>query len=246
MQRWATQQGGFWDQQKWLSGDFNNDGRDDMANVFNDNGKTSIDVHLSNVDNSFSIARWETQAGGFWDTQKWLSGDFDGDGVADLSNIFKDQYQATIDIHTVETTTDIINAGAGNDIVTDLTGINIINLGDGNDAAISGSGNDVIDGGNGNDYITGGLGVDLLTGGAGNDSFIYNSLEDSSINNSDQIQDFEQGNDQIDLSQIAEINSINDLEITTQNGHTIIKDKDSDFAINLVGSFALEEGDFGF
>jgi Ca2+-binding RTX toxin-like protein len=85
-----------------------------------------------------------------------------------------------------------------------------------------------------------------LTGGAGNDSFIYNSLEDSSINNSDQIQDFEQGNDQIDLSQIAEINSINDLEITTQNGHTIIKDKDSDFAINLVGSFALEEGDFGF
>jgi hypothetical protein len=52
--------------------------------------------------------------------------------------------------------------------------------------------------------------------------------------------------DNIDLSQIAEITSINDLEITTQNGHTIVKDQNSDFAIDLVGMFNLEEGDFGF
>jgi len=96
--RWATQQGGFWDAQKWLAGDFNGDGRTDLANVFNDNGLASIDVHLS-TGSSFGIARWATQQGGFWDAQKWLAGDFNGDGRADLANVFNDNNLASIDVH---------------------------------------------------------------------------------------------------------------------------------------------------
>jgi hypothetical protein len=45
MQRWATRQGGFWDAQQWLAGDFNGDGKDDVAKAFNQGGLGSIDVH---------------------------------------------------------------------------------------------------------------------------------------------------------------------------------------------------------
>ncbi|WP_445635478.1 Peptidase S8/S53 domain-containing protein [Nostoc sp. DSM 114161] len=96
--RWATQQGGFSNDQKWLAGDFNGDGRDDLANVFNDTNQASIDVHLSNG-NSLEIARWATAQGGFWNEQKWLAGDFNGDGQDDLANVFNDTNQASIDVH---------------------------------------------------------------------------------------------------------------------------------------------------
>jgi Subtilase family len=96
--RWANQQGGFGNEQKWLAGDFNGDGIDDLANVFNDSGKASIDVHLSNG-NSFINERWATQQGGFWNNQKWLVGDFNGDGRDDLAKVFNESNQASIDVH---------------------------------------------------------------------------------------------------------------------------------------------------
>ncbi|MBC1236330.1 S8 family serine peptidase [Nostoc sp. 2RC] len=98
-QRWATQQGGFWNEQKWLAGDFNSDGQDDLANVFNEANQASIDVHLSNG-NSFTNQRWATQQDGFWNEQKWLAGDFNGDGKDDLANVFNEANQASIDVHS--------------------------------------------------------------------------------------------------------------------------------------------------
>ncbi|MCF2147559.1 S8 family serine peptidase [Desmonostoc muscorum LEGE 12446] len=98
MQRWATKQGGFWNAQKWLAGDFNGDGRDDFANVFNDNGLGSIDVYLSN-NGSFTIGRWATGQGGFWNEQKWVVGDFNGDGLDEVAKVFNDKNQASIDVH---------------------------------------------------------------------------------------------------------------------------------------------------
>jgi 2',3'-cyclic-nucleotide 2'-phosphodiesterase (5'-nucleotidase family) len=98
MQRWATQQGGFWDQQQWLTGDFNGDGKDDVAKAFNDNGLASVDVHLSNG-SSFAIQRWATGQGAFWDQQQWLVGDFNGDGFDDVAKAFNDNGLASIDVH---------------------------------------------------------------------------------------------------------------------------------------------------
>ncbi len=98
-QRWATQQGGFWNEQKWLAGDFNSDGQDDLGNVFNEANQASIDVHLSNG-NSFTNQRWATQQGGFWNEQKWLAGDFNGDGKDDLANVFNEANQVSIDVHS--------------------------------------------------------------------------------------------------------------------------------------------------
>jgi len=98
MERWATRQGGFWDAQQWLAGDFNGDGKDDMAKAFTDGGLASIDAHLSNG-SSFNIQRWATRQGGFWDAQQWLAGDFNGDGKDDMAKAFNDNGLASMDVH---------------------------------------------------------------------------------------------------------------------------------------------------
>jgi len=98
LQRWATQQGGFWDTQQWLAADFNGDGKTDLAKVFDDGGLISIDAHIS-TGSSFSTQRWATQQGELRDPQQWLAGDFDGDGKADLASITSDGGQISIDAH---------------------------------------------------------------------------------------------------------------------------------------------------
>lgn len=98
MERWVSQQGSFITGAKWLAGDFDGDGRTDLAAVYNDLASASIDVWLS-MGSTFVRQRWATRQGGFWDTQKWFAGDFDGDGHADLANVFNDQNQIAIDVH---------------------------------------------------------------------------------------------------------------------------------------------------
>ena len=98
MQRWATGQGGFWNAQKWLAGDFNGDGKDDVAKAFDQGGLGTVDVHVSNG-SSFSMQRWATGQGWFWDAQKWVVGDFNGDGKDDLAKAFTDGGLASIDVH---------------------------------------------------------------------------------------------------------------------------------------------------
>lgn len=107
-------------------------------------------------------------------------------------------------------------------------------------------GNDTIEGSGGSDKINGGLGQDILIGGSGADSFDFSSLSDSSISSMDKIEDFEQGLDKIDLSQIDSDISFESLEFSNINGHTIIKDKGSDFAIDLKGQFDMHKADFIF
>lgn len=97
MSRWVTRQGNFWDKQQWLCGDFNGDGKCDMAKVFIDNGYTNVDVHISK-NGTFEMQRWVTQEGGFWDEQKWISGDFNGDGKCDIAMVFKVDGYTSIDI----------------------------------------------------------------------------------------------------------------------------------------------------
>jgi hypothetical protein len=98
MQRWATRQGGFWDAQQWLAGDFNGDGKDDVAKSFNEGGLASVDVHVSNG-SSFTMQRWTTRQGGFWDAQQWVVGDFNGDGKDDVAKSFSEDGLASVDVH---------------------------------------------------------------------------------------------------------------------------------------------------
>ncbi|WP_108808737.1 M12 family metallopeptidase [Aquimarina spinulae] len=101
LQRWATKIGGYWDAQyqHWLSGDFNGDGKYDIAHIFNQENGTSIDVRVSNGSN-FSSQRWATKVGPYWNAlyQKWVAGDFDGNGKHDIGQIYNDAHRATINV----------------------------------------------------------------------------------------------------------------------------------------------------
>jgi Ca2+-binding RTX toxin-like protein len=78
----------------------------------------------------------------------------------------------------------------------------------GDDQLFGGGGNDQLFGGEGNDMLSGGLGADVLAGDQGADIFKYTAVEESSgavvngVQQIDDITDFTQGQDKIDLSAI--------------------------------------------
>lgn len=88
-------------QQQWFSGDFNGDARCDMAKSFNDGGEASIIIYLSQ-DKIFRSEQWATRQGAYWDSQKWMAGDYTGDSKCDISKVFIDDNQATIDVHRLK------------------------------------------------------------------------------------------------------------------------------------------------
>jgi Ca2+-binding RTX toxin-like protein len=78
----------------------------------------------------------------------------------------------------------------------------------GDDQLFGGGGNDTLVGDEGNDILSGGVGADVLSGGQGADIFKYTAVEESSgavvngVLQIDDITDFTQGEDKIDLSAI--------------------------------------------
>ena len=76
-----------WAGQKWLAGDFDGDGRDDLVNIYENDGKARVWFHRSTGSGFEHQTSLQTMAG-FSDTQKWLAGDFDGDGRDDLVNLY--------------------------------------------------------------------------------------------------------------------------------------------------------------
>ena len=80
---------GFWDKQKWLVGDFNGDGKDDLVNIYRkSDGKAAVWTHFSSGEGFEYQSSYDRMAG-FWDEQEWLVGDFNGDGKDDLVNIYQ-------------------------------------------------------------------------------------------------------------------------------------------------------------
>jgi hypothetical protein len=98
LQRWATKQGNLIDGMIWFVGDFNGDRKDDLAVVWNDGGKITIDLHAS-TGTAFELERWATQQGDLIDGMLWFEGDFDGDGRDDLATLWNDAGQLSMDVH---------------------------------------------------------------------------------------------------------------------------------------------------
>jgi len=147
-----------------------------------------------------------------------------------------------------------INGQAGDDILRGAGGNDTLKGNDGNDLIIGNGGSDLLSGDQGSDTLIGGAGKDTLTGGLGNDIFSFTSLTDSTINSSDLITDFTQGQDKINLSNLGftaiadEANNLNHEALTFhfENNQTIIEDQNSNFAITLNEQVQLTDGDFIF
>ena len=90
---------GFWDSQKWLSGDFNGDGYEDLVNIYGHDGRATVWTHYSRGEDGFEYQSTFQRMAGFWDSQKWLSGDFNGDGYDDLVNLYNHDGRATVWTH---------------------------------------------------------------------------------------------------------------------------------------------------
>jgi len=92
---WATSSGPWHTEGQWFAGDFDGDGYDDVATIFNGGSDTvSIDLYLSATDNgqrTFSAPQhWVVQNGWWNGAIKWLVGDFDGDHIPDIADIWPD------------------------------------------------------------------------------------------------------------------------------------------------------------
>ena len=97
-QRWVTRQAIFINGASWFAGDFDGDGKTDLANVSDEGGLASIDVHHSTGERLHDGALGHP-AGRLASDGQWVAGDFDGDGKTDLAQVFSDSGQATIEVH---------------------------------------------------------------------------------------------------------------------------------------------------
>ncbi len=82
--QWTIRDGGWGDEVKWTSGDFNGDGKSDIGAVWNKNGNNVLTVRLS-TGNAFRAQHWLENGGGWMNTTTWMSGDFNGDGKSDMA-----------------------------------------------------------------------------------------------------------------------------------------------------------------
>ncbi|WP_372622377.1 calcium-binding protein [Falsiroseomonas sp.] len=164
---------------------------------------------------------------------------------------------------------DLLIGSAGDNDLSGLDGHDAINGGAGNDIINGGAGDDTLRGGDGDDILEGGLGRDILFGEAGFDTFVFRDLLDSppSAPSRDQIRDFVQGEDLIDLALIdANANLAGEqafsfrgslgftgaggeLRYVQSGGNTLVYadangDKAVDFAVVLNGLHTLTADDF--
>ena len=144
-----------------------------------------------------------------------------------------------------------INGSSGDDVLWSNDGNDIINAGGGNDSVIGGRGHDILRGEagddelkgfDGDDTLIGGIGADTLIGGEGVDIFSFKNLSDSTISETDIIEDFIQGEDQIDLGNTGL--EFADLSFVTDAENDITTISNDNFAIELNGIFVLTENDF--
>ncbi|WP_083554505.1 Calx-beta domain-containing protein [Paracoccus sp. SM22M-07] len=165
---------------------------------------------------------------------------------------------------------DILRGQLGNDTLEGWNGHDNL-LGDaGSDRLLGGAGNDRLNGGGGADQLIGGAGRDMLYGGADRlrDVFVFRAFSDSRAGgaNRDQIFNFSNGRDDIDLSTLdanTRMRGVQDFDFNGTNAAArsvwyvkqgdgvVIRgdhngDARADFEIFVAGISSLSENDFVF
>lgn len=144
---------------------------------------------------------------------------------------------------------DTVFGGAGNDTLDGQAGDDVIFAGAGNDSVLGGAGADEIFNGAGDDTVDGGADDDIIWGGAGNDSLTGGLGADTFAfvagNGNDEITDFLQGTDVVDLTGLTGVSSVNDFILVTTAGNTTLFYGDGD-SILFSNGITLTDADFLF
>ncbi|MEP1328084.1 calcium-binding protein [Pseudophaeobacter sp.] len=147
---------------------------------------------------------------------------------------------------------DEIYGGEGGDTVTAGIGDDEVYGGDGADSLIGGDNDDMLDGGDGADTLNGGDDVDVLNGGAGDDVLtgggVDNDLDTfvfAAGDGNDQITDFEDGTDMIDLTALG-VTSLSDLVTEDDGSDFIIHTSDEDSIVVTGMSGNITDADMLF
>ena len=166
-------------------------------------------------------------------------GDAEGDTLTDIEHLVGSQYNDTL-------------AGDGEDnILEGRNGDDVLYGGPagGDDRMYGDNGDDRIFGGRGNDILTGGEGNDLLKGGPGEDIFIvdgddmdvlYGGPEGDTFRffpsdlGGGSIRDFTDGEDVIDLTEFADINSMDDLDIVSHGDNVLVELSGTDYLTTII------------
>ncbi|HSQ97746.1 MAG TPA: RHS repeat-associated core domain-containing protein [Rickettsiales bacterium] len=95
---WYSKGDVYWSDGDFVPGDYDGDGVSDMAYVYNNSGNIAIDVYLSSR-KAFSRTSWYT-SNEYWSSENQIiSGDFNGDGIADIGYAFNDSGKIGINVY---------------------------------------------------------------------------------------------------------------------------------------------------
>ena len=143
---------------------------------------------------------------------------------------------------------DTLSGGAGDDWIIGGSGDDTLSGDAGDDALLGGSGDDTLSGGAGDDLLHGSTGDDDLSGGAGRDTLIGDAGDDTLTGGAgadtfvyipgggnDTIEDFTDGEDNIDLTTFTGVTGFADLTITADGD-----DAEIDLSAHGGGTLRLE------
>ena len=96
---WSVKTGGWLNDAVWIPGDFNGDRLMDVAGVWNDSGQVSIAMFLSDGTKFVNQSpQWSVRDGGWGDTVKWFTGDFNADGRTDIGAAWNNNGATTLTV----------------------------------------------------------------------------------------------------------------------------------------------------
>ena len=138
--------------------------------------------------------------------------------------------------------------GAGQDLLFGFTANDWLVDGGDADQLHGESGDDVLTSDTGNDFLTAGAGNDVVDGGAGNDYIVTGADMDRMTfsEGQDVVEDFDVTQDVIDFSAFIDVNSREDLTVTSFDTGTLLADANGNtmWLTGVVQSAAIEM-DFG-